>query len=265
MLFNKTLNNSYSPVPLYQFHCKVSITGEDFQKLKQLPNDTFVLTCRIKRTGVDTTMFTNIPSNTSVEKNVNGKSLQAVNNSSVNKNVNGKSLQTDLMNYSDSLSKEKVNLCVGEETESVTKAVLCERSPVFAMMFRNDMRESKENTVFITDIKMPVLRALVSFLSSGVLPDCDFDFLCDLYYAADKYEVVELHQACIRLLLGKISLENIIRVLKLFSLHNDELLKSTVMALISVNIETIKMTSDWKNLLRDDPEIALKASTFFNF
>ncbi|GBO16777.1 hypothetical protein AVEN_260054-1 [Araneus ventricosus] len=131
-------------------------------------------------------------------------------------------------------------------------------------MFEADMKELKEKTVTITDIKMPVLKTLVSYLYSGFLPDCDFHFLCDLYYAASKYDITELQLACIRLLLGKVTLKNIFRVLKLSLSHNDELLKSVAMTLLSANIETIILTPHWKNLMHDDPEIALEASTFFD-
>ncbi|GBN92355.1 Speckle-type POZ protein [Araneus ventricosus] len=228
VLFHKTLDNAAACY--IAFVGTVSITGEDFQKLKELPNDTFVLTCRITiRSGVDNAILKFNPSNTAI-----------------NISTYLKTLEVDVKKYSGAFSKQKVNLCVGEETEFVNKAVLCSRSPVFEKMFGNEMREHENNTVIITDIKMPVLRALVSFLCSGLLPDCNFDFLCDLYYAANKYDIRELHQACVKFLCDKITVENVLRVLKLSLLHNDELLKSVAMTLISANIETVVLTSDWK-------------------
>ncbi|GBM78373.1 hypothetical protein AVEN_211704-1, partial [Araneus ventricosus] len=176
VLFHKTFDNAAAPCN-NQFKDTVSITGEDFQKLKELPNDTFVLTCRITRSGVDDAILKYNPINFAINISTYLKTLEA-----------------DLKKYSGAFSKQKVNLRVGGATEVVNKAVLCSRSPVFEKMFGNEMREHENNTVIITDIKMPVLRALVSFLCSGLLPDCDFDFLCDLYYAANKYGIWELHQ-----------------------------------------------------------------------
>ncbi|GBN26353.1 hypothetical protein AVEN_179928-1, partial [Araneus ventricosus] len=225
--------------------CSVDIVDEDFQKLQ---NSSGIITCRMILSTAVNPVLANISSSTSARNSEYLKSLEA-----------------DLKNYSIAFSKEKVSLRVGQETEIVNKAVLCARSPVFAKVFASDMREHKNNTIIITDIKMPVLRSLVSFLCSGLLPDCDFDFLCDLYYAANKYDIRELHQACIKLFLYKITLGNIVRVLKLSSSYNDDLLMSAAMTLISANIETIILTSDWKDLMCDDPEMALKASTFFDF
>ncbi|GBL64435.1 hypothetical protein AVEN_217455-1 [Araneus ventricosus] len=226
-------------------HCSVDIVDEDFQKLH---NSSGIITCRMILSTAVNPVLANISSSTSARNSEYLKSLEA-----------------DLKNYSIAFSKEKVSLRVGQETEMINKAVLCARSPVFAKMFGNDIREHKNNTITITDIKMPVLRSLVSFLCSGLLPDCDFNFLCDLYYAAKKYDIRELHQACIKLFLYKITLGNIVRVLKLSSSYNDDLLMSAAMTLISANIETVALTSDWKDLMCDDPEMALKASTFFDF
>ncbi|GBN04707.1 Speckle-type POZ protein [Araneus ventricosus] len=172
---------------------------------------------------------------------------------------NLKKLTAAFRNSSELTLKEKVLLRVGEETE----AVLCTRSPVFAKMFENDMKELKENMVAVEDIKMPVLKALVSFLYTGKLPNYNFDFLCDLYYASDKYDIPELRQVCIDLLLPNILLENIFRALKLAFLHNIE--RFTVMTLMAANIGTLVSTNAWTNLITDEPEIAVEVLNFFDF
>ncbi|GBM78371.1 hypothetical protein AVEN_211703-1, partial [Araneus ventricosus] len=175
VLFHKTLGNAPGSVN-GSFKDTVSITGEDFEKMKELPNDTFVLTCRV-RAEINNAISNNFSYSTAIN---------------ISKYLN--TLEADLKKYSGTFLKQKVNLRVGKETEVVNKAVLCSRSPFFEKMFGNEMREHENNTVTITDIKMPVLRSLVSFLCSGLLPDCDFDFFCDLYYAANKYGIRELHQ-----------------------------------------------------------------------
>ncbi|GBO09692.1 hypothetical protein AVEN_16984-1 [Araneus ventricosus] len=112
---------------------------------------------------------------------------------------------------------------------------------------------------------MPVLKLLVSFLYTGKLSNCDFDTLCDLYYASDKYDVAELRQICVDLIIRQISMKNIHSVMKLAFSHNDEMLKSTVMALIATNIETWFSTNEWLNLINDEPKIAAEVLNFFNF
>ncbi|GBN05782.1 hypothetical protein AVEN_133534-1, partial [Araneus ventricosus] len=173
-----------SPCTKYYDLITLSSGDESFEKLKQHPNDTSILICRIiYRVETFSTRSLKTPVNIPTD------SLYDV-----------KMFVDALKNSSESLTTEKVLLRVGDETEIVSKALLCARSPVFAKMFENDMRELKEKTVTITDIKMPVLKVLVSFLYTGKLwnsdsdlaSNGDFDFLCDLYYASDKYNIIDL-------------------------------------------------------------------------
>ncbi|GBM51374.1 Speckle-type POZ protein [Araneus ventricosus] len=250
LLLSKSLNASSSSYGSFYYYdlIKLSSKDESFQKLKTHPNNTVAFICKVIYPGCVSTGLVKKVGNISKDSLYNLRSLAAV-----------------LRNSSESSLKEKVLLRVGEETETVSKAVLCSRSPVFARMFENDMREVKENVVTVTDIKMPVLKVLVSFLYTGKLPSCDFEFLCDLYYASDKYDVSELGQICVGLLIPQISMRNIHRVMKLAFFHNDELLKSTVMALIATNIETWFSTNDWINLINDEPKIAAEVLNFFDF
>ncbi|CAL1280500.1 unnamed protein product [Larinioides sclopetarius] len=233
-------------VPSYKYVLKFSSEDESFQKLKEHPNDPLIIICRIKCT-----------------KNFSD-SVKTPGNTSTGGYKNLKKLAAAFRNSSESLH-QKVLLIVGQESETVNKAILCSRSPVFANMFQNNMREVSENTVIITDIKMPEIRALVSFLYTGKLPNYDFRFLCKLCYAADKYDIADLRQICVDLLLPQISTTNVFRALKLAFSHNIERLKSTVMACVAENIETLVMTNDWKNLLDDKPEIAVEIINFCEF
>ncbi|CAL1299423.1 unnamed protein product [Larinioides sclopetarius] len=205
----------------------LSSEDENFQKLKLNPKNTLSFICKIKYPGCVFTGSVKTPGNTSMDNLYTLRSLAAV-----------------LRNSSESSLKEKVVLRVDEETQTVSKAVLCGLSPVFAKMFENDTREVNNNVVTITDIKMNVLKVLISFLYTGKLPDCDFDMLCDLYYAADKYDFAELRQICVDLIIPQISMENMHCVMKLAFAHGDELLKSTVMAVIATNIETWLSSDD---------------------
>ncbi|GBN54096.1 Speckle-type POZ protein [Araneus ventricosus] len=235
-------NYCYDFVPL-------SSGDEAFQKLKQHPNNTLVLICRMIHR----------------ENDLSTRSVKTPVNTSTNSLYNLKTLAAAFRNSSESSSKENVLLRVGKETETVSKVVLCARSPVFAKMFQSDMRELRSNTVTVTDIKMPVLKVLVSFLYTGELPNVDFDFLFDLYYASDKYDVADLRQLCADLLLPQISMENVIRVWKFAYSHDDALLKSTAIASIATNFEKWFSTIEWKNLVNDEPEIAAEVLNFLDF
>ncbi|GBN54097.1 TD and POZ domain-containing protein 1-like [Araneus ventricosus] len=258
LLLSNSLN-AHTSVGIHYNYDLLTLSCEDegFQKFKQYPNETLVFICKIIKPGHS---FSTVSVKTPVD--IPTDSL-----------YNLKTLAAAFKNSSKPLSKEKILLRVGEEAEIVGKAVLCARSSVFAKMFENDMRELKEKTVTITDIKMPVLKVLVSFLYTGKLWNSDsdlasnggFDFLCDLYYASDKYNIIDLRQLCVDLLLPQISMENIILAMKLAFSHNDVQLKSSVLALIATNIETWVFTNDWKNLVNDEPDIAAEVLIFFDF
>lgn len=170
--------------------------------------------------------------------------------------------------------KDNVTLRIGNETETVNKAVLCARSPFFTNMFRSNREEVKENVVTISDFTMPILRILISFLYTGKLPHSnsdmtssdylDLDSLCDIYRAADKYCIVELRQICVDLLLPRISRENIFQVSKLAFSHPDERLKSSVKAFISAHIDTLVDKNEWKDFFNDVPQFVVEALTFFD-
>ncbi|CAL1299425.1 unnamed protein product [Larinioides sclopetarius] len=250
-LLTKGLNASpryYNSSYYYYDLVTLSSKDEGFQELKKHPNNTLSFICKIKYPRCVSTGSVKTPGNTSTDNLYNLRSLAAV-----------------LRNASESSLKERVALQVGEETQTVSKAVLCGLSPVFAKMFENDMREVNDNVVNIIDIKMNVLKILISFLYTGKLPGCDFDMLCDLYYAADKYDVAELRQICVELIIPQISMKNMHCVMKLAFAHDDELLKSTVMALIATNIKTWFSTNEWINLIDDEPKIAAEVLNFFHF
>ena len=68
---------------------------------------------------------------------------------------------------------------------AVHKAILGARSPVFARMFQNEMREQIESRLELTDVEVEVFGELLRYIYSGKVPDMD-KFASDLFVAADK-------------------------------------------------------------------------------
>ncbi|GIY04520.1 BTB domain-containing protein [Caerostris extrusa] len=88
-----------------------------------------------------------------------------------------------------------VRLKVGEEVINAHWLILCTRSPYFMQMFESEMKERLQNIVVVTDISFLALKKLVEFLYTGTIEfdkPIDLNFLYDLYYAADKYQVPDL-------------------------------------------------------------------------
>ncbi|GBO20801.1 TD and POZ domain-containing protein 3 [Araneus ventricosus] len=74
--------------------------------------------------------------------------------------------------------------------------ILSARSPVFAAMFANPMKESRENEVEITDIDVSTIRALLIFMYTGKTSQLTASSVADLMFAADKYQLPGLKTAC---------------------------------------------------------------------
>ncbi|GIY93644.1 speckle-type POZ protein [Caerostris extrusa] len=226
MLLNKSFNTAtYDNLNREYINGIVKLTAEDetFQKLKNQPKDMVIIIFRVSNPVRHSTSVSK--SSAFYSRNNHLEYLKA--------------LAADLKNLPDDVVKEKVDLCVGDEVETVNKAVLCARSPVFLKMFQNEMEEHQKNTVTIEDIRMPVLKSLVSFLHTGKLLDNDLEFLCDMYYAADKYDISELRDACCVLLMPKVTMENVFDFLKMSNSYQDGSFKISMMVFICQNFETI--------------------------
>ncbi|KAG2644131.1 hypothetical protein PVAP13_2KG408500 [Panicum virgatum] len=80
--------------------------------------------------------------------------------------------------------------------------VLAARSPVFAAMFSNGLRETRESAVDISDMSVGACRAFVGYLYGNLREEEFIAHRSELLHAGDKYDVVELKRACEESLLG---------------------------------------------------------------
>ncbi|KAG8191441.1 hypothetical protein JTE90_020693 [Oedothorax gibbosus] len=157
--------------------------------------------------------------------------------------------------YAKSLNADlclKVKKCV----VGVHRALLCACSPVFTKMFEAPMDEKENNVIEITDIELPVVKGLVEFVYTGALCNDDFDFVYDLYYAADKYDVSSLRKTCTDVLLAKLDVENACRVLSLADQHSDVQFKDSIMEFILFNFDDILQTNNWSEFLDEETKLA---------
>ena len=90
-----------------------------------------------------------------------------------------------------------VTLVVGSEELKAHQLVLSARSPVFNTMFQVDMREKLTNYVEITDIELPVVQEMLTFIYTGNSPKLNLkDMASKLLFAADKYQLGRLKLMC---------------------------------------------------------------------
>ncbi|GIX98921.1 speckle-type POZ protein B [Caerostris extrusa] len=120
------------------------------------------------------------------------------------------------------------------------------------------MQESERNTVDIADVPMDALRKLVEYLYTGVVEDASIGFqdLCDLYYAADKYEVTGLRNRCGNTLLSSVAADTAMQILQLADSHSDQDLKSGTLEFIRLNLESVTSTDAWESCTKSTPNLA---------
>ncbi|GFY68312.1 hypothetical protein TNIN_219511 [Trichonephila inaurata madagascariensis] len=164
-------------------------------------------------------------------------------------------LQEDLK----SLYKENLlcdtKLKTKTRTFSAHKNILSARSAVFKAMFTNDMRERNSECVNIEDLDDDTVQSMLLYMYTATLPDLDWDSACNLYTAADKYDMLRLRSECSSFLKDNLSPDNACDLLILADMHQDEDLKSKVDEFI-LNDEEIFDTNEWKLFMKTNLQLA---------
>lgn len=139
--------------------------------------------------------------------------------------------------------------------------ILSARSPVFAAMFQHDMRESKTGHVPISDIEPEVFHDMLYYIYAGrVRMPLDEHAAQQLFIAADKYDIKDLKEECVRFLLTCIRLDNALKLMAWAYLHLSDELKEATLDFASQHGKTICQQSDWEKLTINYPELSVMAS-----
>ncbi|GBM15135.1 hypothetical protein AVEN_242175-1 [Araneus ventricosus] len=124
-----------------------------------------------------------------------------------------KKLIEDLKTMQENAVNSDVSLQIGNERIPAHWSILCSRSPYFKKMFDSNMKERVENSIIITDLSFSTLKKLVEFLFTAHFLENDkggdMEELFELYYAADKYEIMDLRTLCAGRILNNASVNNV--------------------------------------------------------
>ncbi|CAL1296336.1 unnamed protein product [Larinioides sclopetarius] len=145
------------------------------------------------------------------------------------------------------------------ETFPAHTVVLSARSPVFKSMFTADMKEKTNNCVEIDDLDAETVRRMLLFIYSANLDELEFESAKNLYFAADKYNIVSLFQRCSSFLKQNLLESNCCDILLLADNHQDKDLKSAVQEYIAKNDEAVLLSEEWTNLERNHPQLTIEA------
>ncbi|GFY37077.1 hypothetical protein TNIN_3041 [Trichonephila inaurata madagascariensis] len=66
-------------------------------------------------------------------------------------------------------------------------------------MFTNDMKEKNNKCVDIEDLDDDTVQRMLLYMYTATLPDFQWDSACNLYAAANKYEILSLKNVILKL------------------------------------------------------------------
>lgn len=134
------------------------------------------------------------------------------------------------------------------------KCILSTRSTVFEAMFKNDMKEKKQNTVEIKDIRYKVLLELFRFMYTGRVNHIE-SIVSELLTAAEKYDMESLKALCEKTMSRILNEINAIEYLNSAILNNADKLKVDAIEWIAFNLEFFIRKPDFLSL---DKEVLIK-------
>lgn len=105
------------------------------------------------------------------------------------------------------------------------RAVLSARSPVFQSMFSHDLKEKEMSAINIPDMSIEACQAFMSYIYGNIDEQEFLNHRLHLLRAADKYDVMDLKEACHESLLEDIDTSNVLERLQNASLYRLHKLK----------------------------------------
>ncbi|XP_047104813.1 uncharacterized protein LOC124743681 [Schistocerca piceifrons] len=165
----------------------------------------------------------------------------------------------DLGDLLDAGDDAMVILEAGETRLVVHRAVLADRSPVFAAMFAHDTLEACTGVVRIADIGGSVLRQLVSYLYTQRAPQLP-GTAPQLLTAADKYGASRLKAECERQVAAQLTVETAAAAAVLAVRHSCSDLRRAAIEFIKARTHEVMATQGWADAMRKQPEDLIEVS-----
>ncbi|XP_049769765.1 speckle-type POZ protein-like [Schistocerca cancellata] len=166
------------------------------------------------------------------------------------------SFASDLKVLLESGEGADVTLVVGPSQMPAHSFILSARSPVFAAILRNNMKEASNRRIEITDVQEDVLHQLLCFMYTDTAPGLA-SVAAELLAASDKYDLPLLKRKCEEEMVKGLSVDNAAATALLAVLHSCSGLESAAVDFLARHPEV--MTSDgWIDVLRGNPEAAAR-------
>lgn len=160
-----------------------------------------------------------------------------------------------------------VKICVQNKEFRAHRNILSARSPVFAMMFAHNTKESNTGTISIKDCDAGSFSEFLLYLYTGRTENLTPTTAFHLYYTADKYDFPALKERCVRHLKTSLSVESICNVVLLAAKHQEKDLLEAASEFFARNVEKILISEGWQRFMMDNPveanELYIKSIKFY--
>lgn len=134
------------------------------------------------------------------------------------------------------------------------KCILAAHSVVFDKMFEKDKNEKNKNILEINDIESKTLDFFFQFLYTGKVDGID-KVVCELLYAAEKYDVAELSEICHNIMINNLNAENAIKYLQIAETNNSKKLKKKVIKFIAEHLGSFTSDPNFKSFGESCPKL----------
>ncbi|KAG8178311.1 hypothetical protein JTE90_026281 [Oedothorax gibbosus] len=215
-----------------------------------------VVSCRSIQ---DAEVFKQIPCGRTVQdngKDFNGQNIQHLLSSEILEDFS--TLKDDIEHLYEEQKLCDFTIRTADESFPVHKAILCARSPVFCAMLKNDTKEHLKDSVDVPDVNSSTMKKLLHFVYTDEVDDLRWEDATQLYFAADKYEVLPLKQICSTFLKSSVCPDNACEVLLLSDMHQDKELKSAARNFVYDHGNMIVGSEQWKSLEQSNVQLALE-------
>ena len=151
-------------------------------------------------------------------------------------------------------SSTDLNIIVDDHSVPAHKLILHLRSPVFRTMLSSGMMESANNQIIISDFDYRVVKVFINFL---YLDTCDLEVLTkhakSLLAIAHKYDVKGLIQLCENHLIGTLTVDTAVELMKIGEMYGCIELKKCATDFIKVNCLPMIQKSKFYQCLTSEP------------
>lgn len=154
-------------------------------------------------------------------------------------------------------------LKIGDESICTHRMILETRSPVFAAMLNYDTHENQTGEVSIKDMDKSAIDAILLYIYSGDIDKLMTENVISIYAAAEKYDIKNVKEMCVKFMLRNLSVEWVCDVIKFAYLYNEAEVSECVRQYFKKNSVKILQSEEWKAFIKESSEIVLNFLSLF--